>query len=76
MLTTERTYKLENGPAALTWDRYSELVHRDWSNLLDAAEDHDEAVFQKFLETSRALSSINQSRKRPPAGLQIGINLR
>lgn len=65
MLTTERTYRLESGPAALTWDRYSELVQRDWRGLLDAAEDHEEAVFQKFLETHPCMVPGGQSMSGP-----------
>lgn len=65
VLTTERTYKLEDGPKALDWDRYSELVQRDWRDLLGAAEDHDEAVFQKFLETHPCMVPGGQSMSGP-----------
>lgn len=65
MLTTERSYQLESGPKALTWDRYSELVQRVWRDLLDAADDHDEAIFQKFLETHPCMVPGGQSMSGP-----------
>lgn len=65
MLTAERTYKLESGPPPLTWERYSELVRRDWRDLLDSAEHHDEAIFQKFLETHPCMVSGGQSMSGP-----------
>ncbi|MGO6984179.1 Shedu anti-phage system protein SduA domain-containing protein [Rhizobium leguminosarum] len=65
MLTAERTYKLESGPPPLTWERYSELVRRDWRDLLDSAEHHDEAIFQKFLETHPCMVPGGQSMSGP-----------
>jgi hypothetical protein len=49
-VTTERSYKLENEPKALTYDRCSELVQRDWRDLLDAADDQDEAYSRNSLK--------------------------
>ncbi|AVH45538.1 Shedu anti-phage system protein SduA domain-containing protein [Agrobacterium tumefaciens] len=65
MLTTERSYTIETGPAAMSWDEYARLVAAEWAELLNSAHCSHETNIQRFLEKHPCLVPGGQSMSGP-----------
>lgn len=56
MLIERINYKeAENPPPPITWEKYEELLIKEWNSLLNSEKQNDENVFQEFLEINSCL---------------------